>query len=81
VGLRGGFRQSLFLDSDRVVRFQFQCRNTQSARTSRNGSGGHVFPGLDSVVPEKLNPIGTQTDHRAQSSDGKLEKAKKSQPS
>jgi len=41
----------------------------QSALTSRNGYGGHVLPGLDPVVPEKLNPIGTQTDHRAQGSD------------
>ena len=60
MGLRGGFRQSLLLDSDRVVRVQFQCRTPQSARTSWNGSGGHVLPGLDPVVPEKLTPIGTQ---------------------
>ena len=52
-----------------MVRVQFQCRTPQSARTSWNGSGGHVLPGLDPVVREKLDPINTETYHLAQGFD------------
>ena len=64
VGLRGGFRQSLFLDRDRMVRVQCERRAPLSAGTSRNSSGGHVLPGLAAVVTEKLNSVGTGTSHR-----------------